>query len=165
MPKDQIEGHLTKPRWRIFWTYLLLGPPIGGFFFIVTMIIAQFIQAVNRGNDFSEWMFDMLPSAPNIIAFTVIFSYLFGSVQAGATGLSLAIGTMRQNGCFTYLRAAVTALIVCIITSLIFYGILTVSDGGELGLFFGVFVMPIGVASSLTLRFLFRNAFSPVLGR
>lgn len=88
-----------------FFTFLLLGPPIGGFIFVIAIYVTD---RLSRPGSFTT--IDAMDVA-RTAAITIPFSYVFGGLQALAVAIYLA-RRRRRGGVITIRHAFGAALVV-----------------------------------------------------
>ncbi len=141
----------TGRRLTIFGVYLVLGPPVGGLLLIGAVLLSMSSSLfAGHGESLSggtplETVFGVFALTP----FVIMFSYLFGGLQAAATGLILAVFSGKE-GRFGY-GLALLAPVPPGLAALLVMERNDWSGALALGL--------LGMAASFTLRFLFRKSF------
>ncbi|PQA85599.1 hypothetical protein CW354_21930 [Marinicaulis flavus] len=150
-PEAADPGEKIGRRFAIFCVYLVLGPPVGGLFLIAGALLTAGASVFTGNGDGissgSGWdtIFGVFALTPLVL----MFSYLFGGLQAAATGLFLAVFSGKE-GRFGYILA-VLAPVPPGLVALFVMGRDGLSGGLALGL--------LGILASVTLRFVFRKSF------
>jgi len=137
---------------QIFFIYLLAGPPIGALILIVAGgLVSILLSSVTHPLSGNYGM-----SIPEVVTYyffatpmAMLFSYIFGGLQAAGTGLFLTF-LSTEKGKFNYSAALLAPLPPS--------GIAFVVTGHTMA-GFGVLLCILSVLSSLMLRFLFRKRF------
>ncbi|MEO1240530.1 MAG: hypothetical protein AAFX54_01355 [Pseudomonadota bacterium] len=155
-----IRGRYGKPR--IVLIYGLFGPPIGGFIVYIFILGSVFTNDY-WWSDIQEYPLQEYP-LEYILGLMAVFvgipltGYVFGGVHALLTG-TLVKYMSNQDGHFGYFTAFWAAFLVGITVGLVLSVGYLLSAGAAPVEAFAILAL-IGVASSLTVRFLFRRTFS-----
>ena len=153
---DPKTDHESLERLPIILLYAILGPPVGAIIFLLGALL------ISIGDSPDSYTLD-IPSAVEmlrfvsgvvlILLFAMMASYVFGFMQAFFTGLLLAEAHARTRGA-GYLAAFLAPLAI----SAPAWAVMVFFFDAQHD--FAASLAAVGIASSLSLRFLFRGLFA-----
>lgn len=147
-------GAKNGKRGNIILFYIFVGPPVGGMLvFLYLFVFSLLSGAADFWTDsfFKEPLEALSTFAGNFILVTLL-SYVFGGVQALATGLLIST-ISGPEGNFSYVVALIIPAIVGATV------MLALAEAYQMPLGIGAFLGAIGVGASILIRFLFRRRF------
>ncbi|MEO1136379.1 MAG: hypothetical protein AAFW68_07190 [Pseudomonadota bacterium] len=154
---DELERKIEPDRrLPIFFIYLIFGPPIGGVIFAIGWFGALFISQISSTTIVpAEALWTHAQAFPLFLLLSIVFSYLFGGVQAILTGLFIS-AFAKRNGKFGYRMALLASFSGSLLGGLLF---------ARDSLTFLALLTAIGVLASILIRFVFRNRFGGVVAK